>query len=215
MYAAYDKEVVKLLLSCGANVDTEDVKGKTAFDYAFYEVKILIDIITISNTNNKSLLEAVIANDMDKVKSLIENGADINTKTLYGNYTPLLLAARMNNSKMSKLLIDAGCEVNVNGSTNYPALHIAAANDNIELVKMLIEAKACVNVKDWDGGTAFMVAANHGNIEIAKMLVDAGADVHAEDNRGNTARNYMKWGLASRKVKAELKKLLKRKEAKR
>lgn len=216
MYAAYDKEVVKLLLSCGANVDTEDVGGKTAFDYARYEAKILMDIITIPNANNKSSLKAVIANNMDKVKSLIENGADINTKTLYGNYTPLLLAARMNNSKMSKLLIDAGCEVNVNNFKNDTALRIATAHDNIVLVKMLIDAKACVNVKDWDGGTAFMVAANHGNIEIAKMLVDAGADVHAEDNHGNTARSYMNWNpQVKRKVKAELKKLLKRKEAKR
>lgn len=125
-----------------------------------------------------------------------------------------MFAALMNNSKMARFLIDAGCNVNVNGSTNYTALHIAVANDNIELVKMLIEAKACVNVKDGDGGTAFMVAANHGNIEIAKMLVDAGADVHAEDNRGNTARNYMKWGLVSRKVKAELKKLLRKNKSK-
>lgn len=212
MYAANnaDKEVVKLLLSCGANVDTEDVGGKTAFDYAGYEVKILIDITTVSNTNNKSLLEAVMVNDMDKVKSLIENGADINTKTLYGNYTPLLLAALMNNSKMAKLLIDAGCDVNVNNCKYETALLLATANDNIELVKILIEAKACVNVKTFDGGTAFMIAANHGVIEIAKMLVDAGADVHAEDNHGNTTRSYLNASPANLKVKAELKKLLRK-----
>ena len=51
--------------------------------------------------------EAVLRNDLNLVRRLLSNGADVNCRMWWG-YTPLMLAARAGNERMAILLIEKG-----------------------------------------------------------------------------------------------------------
>ncbi len=60
----------------------------------------------------QELSNAVIANDLDRVKFLVGKGADVNQADSQG-WTPLLSAARQRHDDMIKLLIELGADVNL------------------------------------------------------------------------------------------------------
>ena len=113
--------------------------------------------------------------NLNKIKRLIEMGADVNAKNGYG-YSPLRLAVRGDN-KLIKLLISAGADVNTKDYRGESPLHIAILNENIALVKLLISAGADVNAKDKYSKSPLRRAVDKNNKAIAKLLIKAGVDV--------------------------------------
>jgi ankyrin repeat protein len=90
------------------------------------------------------------------------------------------------NADETKLLIDAGADVNAKNYCGWTALMIAK---NSEQTKLLIKGGVDVNVRDDLGRTALMVAKT---AEQTKLLIEAGANVDAKDNIGWTALIYAK-----------------------
>ncbi len=76
-------EVLKLLLSNGAQVDAKDGDNRTLLHWAARIGNVLV------------------------AEFLISNGADVNARDIRG-YTPLGCAYKYNNTKMSKVLISSG-----------------------------------------------------------------------------------------------------------
>ncbi len=93
------------------------------------------------------------------IKYLIENGADVNAKDLYGD-TPLILAIKIGLDSIADLLIqNKAIDLNSkNFSEGETALIIAAKVGNYELVKELIEFRADPNIPDEKGQTAYEYA---------------------------------------------------------
>ena len=58
----------------------------------------------------KSFFEACQNGDMEKIKFLIEKGADIEAKNNYGN-TPLILTSRYGHIEVVKFLIEKGADI--------------------------------------------------------------------------------------------------------
>ena len=60
-------------------------------------------------------------NRIDVIRRLVDEGADVNRQTRYGNETPLHFAARKNNTEAVRLLLDNGADINLeNGSYKTP-----------------------------------------------------------------------------------------------
>jgi ankyrin repeat protein len=68
----------------------------------------------------------------------------------------------------TKLLLDAGAEVNECCSNGQTALHFASHNP--EMVELLLEAGAEVNAADQDGDTPLCAAARSGFLDAIKIL---------------------------------------------
>ncbi|MBR4985307.1 MAG: ankyrin repeat domain-containing protein [Proteobacteria bacterium] len=136
---------------------------------------------------NKDLLKAAsnYPPSIEKIKSLIEAGADINAKDDNGK-TPLhwCVSLRSSNDDIAKLLIGAGADVNAKDNKGRTPLHWCRKAD---IVKVLIGVGADVNAKDNDGKTWLHYFEN---ADIAKILIDAGADVNAKDNDGKTPLHH-------------------------
>lgn len=113
---------------------------------------------------------------VEVVRTLIDNGADVNAKDVFGR-TPLHLA--VSHPNVIALLLDAGASVDARDSLSNTPLHRAVPS--IESVDALIRAGADVRAKNTSGNTALDIAMRYGNsrrsVAIVQRLVEAGAGV--------------------------------------
>ena len=151
-------------------------------------------------TENHSIHYAIIDNNLDMFKLLIENGADVHSKNKDGE-TPLILALADNNIQIIAELLkkDAGgyilnavVENNLEltnkllshtkehkqswnnwryiDTKNY-AIHHAVINNNIDMVKLLIENGADILKKNKDDMTPLLLALTGDNKQIIVELI--------------------------------------------
>lgn len=154
--------------------------------------------INSSNSMGKSALIEAIENSKGSVSILVEGGANVNAKDMYGN-TPLLLAVEKKDRETVKYLIDKGANVNVKNNNGDTPFMAAARNGDIETIKLLMSKGVNVNSKDGKGNTILIEAINRNNDEMVKFLLENGANVNVRDkwmNKEKTAlmlviENYM------------------------
>ena len=92
------------------------------------------------------LVLACYYNNIEVVSYLIQNVDDINGSTKDGS--PLMASAVKGYNAISKLLIAAGADVNLQDANQTTALHYAVMFKNYDLVLMLLEAGANPNHKN-------------------------------------------------------------------
>jgi hypothetical protein len=137
-----------------------------------------------------NLFEAAGDGELERVKTLIAAGADVNAKESNFGKTALMIASDEGHVEVVKALLAARADVNAKDSNRrggYTALMIASINGKVEVVRLLLAAGADVNAKDNFGSTALMAASTDGQVEVVKALLAVGADVNAKDDRGYTA----------------------------
>ena len=125
----------------------------------------------------QELSNALIANDLDRVKFLVGKGADVNQPDNQG-WTPLISAARQRHDDMIKLLIELGADVNLAKSDGTTPLIAAASRDHVPSIKVLLEHGADVEKPGPQGFRALPLAIADDNYEAAKALIEAGAKVN-------------------------------------
>lgn len=144
---------------------------------------------------DRKLHEALTA---EETKSLIEAGADVNSRDENGKTAlirSLFKLTRLLSPEQTKVLINAGADVNAKDEDDKTALMYAKS---AEQAKMLIEAGADVNAKNKNGQTALILGIKSMNStyrlrvyrNIVKMLIEAGADVNAKDKNDKTVFDY-------------------------
>jgi len=134
---------------------------------------------------DEKLVEAAGRGDVEKVKELLEKGANPNAEAKgWGVLPPLHRAARGGNTEITKLLIEKGADINAKDKDGRTPLYYAAESGHIHVVELLIEKGADPNAKDDIGWTPLHCAAWEGHTDIAKLLIEKGADVNAKDSKG-------------------------------
>ncbi len=86
---------------------------------------VLLSVSCISQEQqelNDKLIKATSNDDIEMVKLLIVNGADVNTKSKLGDRTTLMLASGFNRFAAVKLLIENGADVNAKDKDGRTAL---------------------------------------------------------------------------------------------
>ncbi|HEY3852733.1 MAG TPA: quinoprotein dehydrogenase-associated putative ABC transporter substrate-binding protein [Steroidobacteraceae bacterium] len=129
------------------------------------------------------LSNAIVADDMDRVRYLLRHGAQIDFRDGEGN-TPLINATRFGYADVATYLIEHKADVKQADRTNWTPLMFAAWTDDPGLVTMLIHHGSGLEKKDADGLTPLAIASQNGKVEAAQVLVDAGADVNAPVAKG-------------------------------
>jgi ankyrin repeat protein len=183
MTAAFqgEYEIMRNLVNEGASVD--DVmydQGPTALYFAVEArrldmVQLLLENGATVDRYNRTFEVAVLNNDLNIVKVLLEAGADINL------CMPdcILLAAGEGNYDILKLLIDRGVDVDaVRNEKNNTALHLAANFGHSKVVELLVESGADTNLKNYYGYTPLILAISEDIKEMVKILLDSNADIN-------------------------------------
>jgi len=130
----------------------------------------------------KTLLEAIEAGDLKRLKELIKSGADVNEMD---EETALGKAVELGRTDMVRELLKAGADASAGGlqSTMCIAAHAGAA----DIIELLLKAGATVDSQSEGGDSALMLAAAKGDVKLVKRLLKAGADPKLEDEDGRTA----------------------------
>ena len=124
-----------------------------------------------------ALLSACWKGDLFKMRQLIKEGCDVNTRGENGT-TPLITAAIWGHNQVVVELIRKGARVNVKDKLQRTALYCASCWGHCSVVKTLCAAGADTNVQDHRGLTPLMRAAVEGSDEMVCELIRAGASVN-------------------------------------
>ena len=138
----------------------------------------------------RNLFEAIFDEDINAVRKLIREGANVNGKNS-GGRTPLHEAVRDGLTDIANVLIDNGADVNAttSGFGDTP-LHYAVRFEHNDIVRILIDAGANVNAADNKGITPLHEAAKDGNAVLVNILIDEGASIDTRDEEGKTPLYY-------------------------
>ena len=129
------------------------------------------------------LANAIVANDIERVRYLLAHGANPDARDGDG-YTPLINATRFSFLELATYLAGHNANINLGDRNNWTPLIYAAWEDNPALVSMLTRHGAKIDAVSADGLTALAVAAQNGKFKSAEALVAAGADVNAPVAKG-------------------------------
>jgi ankyrin repeat protein len=144
------------------------------------------------------LAGAVVQEQVDVVRFLLDKGADPNIPNKHG-LTPLEHACgrdKTNALALAKFLLAKGALVNATNVSGFtiPPLEWAISSDNTELVKFLLNHGADAKAKSDVWSTPLHTAADRGDLEIAEMLIAHGVDVNAKITGGTTPLHQAAWG---------------------
>lgn len=132
-----------------------------------------------------TLADAIIAEDMQKVRALLRYGMDINQLDEYG-FTPLIEAAIADHLGIARTLIEAGADANLSDTTGGTPLHWAVENNNLALAEVLLQSGADPNAYTLAGQPAITMALLRQHQEMKKLLVSAGANLDFAQDYINT-----------------------------
>jgi len=191
------KNVVKLLIKYGANINIKNNKGESPLfivchPYFINLLKYLLNIKnnvnTVDNLGNTILHYVCLWYDDDSEEMLnyiIQCGADMN-KTNYEGETPLMYSCvNSRNNKYISILVENAADVHKTNNKGETAFLLACKYGNETMINELIKYGVDINKADNDGNTPIYVAI-HGGVCVyfLEYLVNLGVDLNKPNNKG-------------------------------
>ena len=205
---------VKALLDAGADVGVKDDNGLTALYWAAFDSsKDALGLILANGNYANTIHLAACRGDLSRVKTLIEEGTDVNARDEFG-CTPLHWAVLAESPDVADFLIAKGADINAKDTRNlsplmaarglsvvellvskgvdiqgqdtlqgWTKLHMVCSEGDKDAAEFLIRNGADVNLRDKRGATPLWIAASRGHREIVELLIEKGADINASDGR--------------------------------
>ena len=124
--------------------------------------------------------DATTRGDIDKVRLLLTDGADVNAKDKFSQ-TALMYSSRVGNIDLVRLLVESGADLNITAKYNLSALMLAVINEHPEVVRFLITAGADLTIRGGNGAigfydkTALVLAKERAQELVINLLEEAGA----------------------------------------
>ena len=210
-FTSHDRhhEAVRVLLDHGANVNAEDEWGRSPLQIVLKHSSINDDSLSLvqllakhdADVNKQDgnritpLHVAAYRQHLELVRVLLDNGASVDAKNIWGS-TPLYELLYYHNTsdnvvRIVQLLVERGANVNTPNKGLWTPLHLASQRQCLELVRVLFDLGASVNVEADSGWTPLHFALAGPNISkngisvvqdgvgVVRLLLERGANVNA------------------------------------
>ena len=182
--------MLEWLLQHGFTIDTESlihqytpIKFATELSLVQWFSENGADINSGAHT---PLQESAAKGNMEIIRWLTVNGAQIDVKNRYG-YTALHLATEAGNQEAVQFLISKGASVRELAGEGRNLLHNAAISGNLQLVEYVIEELGfSVLDTDSNGDTPLLCAATNYHMKVIEFLLAYGAELEHKNNKGST-----------------------------
>ena len=212
------------LLKAGADVESPNADGQTALMVVARTGNVEAAKVLLSHGANvnareqwreqTALIWAAAQNQPAMVKELVAHGADVNARSKVNNWerqvtaepraiyrpagglTPLLYSSREGCTECTRILAEAGADLNMTDPEGVTPLLLAVLNDHYNTAAYLIQKGANVNKWDWYGRTPLYIAVDLNtlprggrpdrpsldettSLQIIEQLLTAGANPNA------------------------------------
>ena len=159
---------------------------------------------------NKKLLVAARRGQLDKVKELLDGGANVNYRDVEFSTTALMQANEHDHLDVVNELLSRGADVTLRNRSGTTVLYQAAYRGHVDILKKIIEKYIAggyhLNDVDSQGKTALHQAVEGGHVNSVRALVENGANTMIRDDDGLTPYDYAAggWGAAREEIRALL-----------
>ena len=160
----------------GQNPNELNSDGHPALIYAYREGALKsfdalvqhpkVDINKQNNYHESPIMYPALANDLERVKTLVEKGAELN----HLGWSPIHYAAIKGNAKIVKLLLEHGAWPNSPAPDGSNPLMMAVSAGSIEAIEALVAAGADPNAVNFDGVSALDLAKERNNRNVLDLL---------------------------------------------
>lgn len=171
------RDIVVFLLAHGADVNATSNLDDTPLLAAVQEGYKEIEKLLLAKGAEVTLYQAASVGDLDRVRRLMNHGADFNAPCGVGSRL-IHEAAFGGHNEVVLLLLEKGADVNLRDARGRTPIHMAALGGHIETVALLLSKGAEVNVVDHFHETPLRVAAREGHKGLAALLIAKGAGVN-------------------------------------
>lgn len=205
-------DMVKLLLKYGCPVDYYNSHGlKPLHETLSPEIaKLLlkekgVNIDDETQRGGETVLHiAIRERNMDMIKFLLDNGANVHnrTNTTLKNALDMVIEYReddkvvgFNRLDVIKLLVDKGADIFDKNDSGSTILFSITNDDSIDLVKFLIKKGVNINHINYRGDTCLHAVVERGLKNITKYLIKHGANFKHRNEQGETPLfTAVRWG---------------------
>ena len=190
---------VKLLLKANADPNLADNRGNIAlFEAARYNSVTCAKLLLAANANvqhnNAQLYGALhcaaeLSKSEDMIRLLIEAGASINIRNIYGS-SPLASTCIQDNFIAATTLLNLGASIDIQDYDGDTPLYEALLRCADRVTQLLLQRGACYTRIASNGDSVLHLAAKCGGTETLNILIAAeltGIDPYAENRDGKTA----------------------------
>jgi ankyrin repeat protein len=189
--AAFKGEIkaLEVLRSYGADLNLARNDGKTPLAVAVQSkhkevVKWLIerdvDLNRAQQDGSTPLFSAVRTQDAEVVRALLTTPSPTGVLNVnqhrFDGVAPINVAAQNGDEEITKLLLGAGADPNIEVFQGLTPIVIAADKGHVLVAKSLVEAGANVNHQTLDGTTPLYLASQRGYAQLVEILLNGGAD---------------------------------------
>jgi ankyrin repeat protein len=134
-----------------------------------------------------ALIAAAEAGDVESIRALLAQGADINGRDT-GGRTPVMAATHGRQVEAVRALLQAGADVDIRDNRLDNPFLYAGAEGLLEILRLAIDAGADPHLTNRFGGTALIPAAERGHVAVVtELLTRTDVDVNHVNNLGWTA----------------------------
>ncbi len=140
---------------------------------------LLFGSVVRASDLDSSLIAVAKTGDVNRVKALLAQGADVNAKADKRGFTALHIAALAGDKDIVEVLLANKADVNAGDGLGGTPLICAAMKGHVGILKVLLAHGANVNATSHSQMTALMAAAATGQKEAVEILLSQGANVNA------------------------------------
>lgn len=146
---------------------------------------------SLYDSKYSTLYMACTSGDVDTIRRELENGFNIDDRTLFsGDNTLLTTALLANQEHLALWLLERGANPElalINGRT---PLITAAGSGCLRVVEALLARGVAIDRQMQNGSTALMYAVGKRQLAVARLLIARGASLTLADNDGWTVRDF-------------------------
>lgn len=181
---------IQFIVDIGADVDYDNgTYTPLVLAVAMNNVPVVLELVKLNADINKAsvgsgkfpLSLASISGQLNMVKVLLANKANVSKPFLHGN-NALHLAALKNHTELLRFLLFHTSDPNTKNSHDSTPLHIASYHGHSRSCQILLESLSDINAVDSCGLTPLMVASIKDHPLVVDLLLKYGSDTSYKCN---------------------------------